>query len=92
MTTIGSIGIGLFILIIVWILALIIFVFAVRAQSNFGWVALGVAALVTVVLISIPTQKANRQEEFQTEVSYDTKKITYLLFHGKIVYGQKLIW
>lgn len=69
MTTIGSIGIGLFILIIVWILALIIFVFAVRAQNNFGWVALGIAALVTIVLISIPTQKANQQEEFETKVN-----------------------
>lgn len=57
MTTIGSIGIGLFVLIILWIVALIIFVVAVRNQSNFGWFAVGVALITTVILITIPTEK-----------------------------------
>lgn len=57
MTTVGNIGIGLFILIVIWILALIIFVLAVRTQSYLGWLAVGTAFCVTIILILIPTEK-----------------------------------
>lgn len=63
MTTIGSIGIGLFVLIILWILALIVFVVAVRNQSNFGWFAVSVALITTIILIIIPTEKQEQQLE-----------------------------
>lgn len=57
MTTIGNIGIGLFLLIILWIVALIVFVFGVKLQSNISWVALGTATSLTLLLIIIPTDK-----------------------------------
>lgn len=63
MTTIGSIGIGLFVLIILWILALIVFVVAIRNQSNFGWFAVSVALITTVILIIIPTEKQEQHLE-----------------------------
>lgn len=63
MTTVGSIGIGLFVLIILWILALIVFVVAVRNQSNYGWFAVNIALITTVILIIIPTEKQEQQLE-----------------------------
>lgn len=60
MTTIGSIGVGLFILIIIWIFALLAFVVAVRTQSNFGWIALAAATIITITLIVIPTEKPQK--------------------------------
>jgi len=72
MTTIGSIGVGLFILIIIWILALIVFVIAVRTQSNLGWFALGAATLLTVILVVIPTDKPQKSpDDIPTLVNYD---------------------
>ncbi|KAL3266611.1 hypothetical protein HHI36_010775 [Cryptolaemus montrouzieri] len=67
MTTIGSIGIGLLILIIVWILALGIFVVGVKLQSNIAWIALGSAAVITIILISIPVEKHKPKEKIETE-------------------------
>lgn len=71
MSTVGSIGIGLFILILVWILALLIFVFAVRNQSNFGWFAVGTALLFTIIIIFIPVEKQEQitQEAYDSSVS-----------------------
>lgn len=60
MTTIGNIGIGLFVLIIVWILALIVFVVGVKFQSNIAWIALGTAAALTAVFLIIPTEKPDQ--------------------------------
>lgn len=69
MTTIGNIGVGLFILIIIWILALLVFVFAVKTQSNLGWISLGTALLVTIILVVIPTEKKNQAEEEDIGIS-----------------------
>lgn len=70
MTTIGSIGIGLFVLIILWCLALILFVIAVRNQSNFGWFVVGIALIITIILITIPTEKQEQPlEDFVVTVS-----------------------
>lgn len=63
MTTIGSIGIGLFVLIIIWILALIAFVVSVKLQSNFGWLALLFAGILTIFLVAIPLEKQEGQTE-----------------------------
>lgn len=60
MTTIGSIGIGLFILIILWILALILFVVSVRLQSNLGWIGLGVVLSFTLIVSLIPLETPNK--------------------------------
>lgn len=79
MTTIGSIGIGLFVLIVFWIVALILFVIAVRNQSNFGWFAVGFALMLTIILIIIPTEKQEQHlEEFVVTVSTET---SYFLFY-----------
>lgn len=70
MTTVGNVGIGLFILIILWILALIIFVIAVKTQSNLGWFALGIAAVVTIILTTIPTEHQETQKILSYDYSY----------------------
>lgn len=69
MTTIGNIGIGLFILIIVWISTLIIFFIAVKTQSNLGWVAIGIALLITLILVLIPVEKINKAEAEEADTS-----------------------
>lgn len=68
MTTIGNIGIGLFVLIIVWLLALITFVVGVKFQSNIAWIALGIAATLTALFLIIPTEKKPIQTVDETEV------------------------
>lgn len=83
MTTIGNIGIGLFLLIIVWIVALIVFVVGVKLQSNISWVALGTATSLTLLLIIIPTDKKYQQvEEPETIVSNDV----HVLNHNDMIY------
>lgn len=80
MATVGSIGIGLFLLIILWAAALLAFVIAVQFQSNFGWIALFIAACVTIVLIVIPLEKADeRKIDSVTFVSIITHKNTLLI-------------
>lgn len=71
MTTIGNIGIGLFLLIIVWIIALIVFVIGVKLQSNISWVALGTATSLTLLLIIIPTDKKYQQVEEPETIEKD---------------------
>lgn len=51
---VGSIGVGLLVLIIVWILALIIFVVGIKFQNNVAWVSLSSATVLTILLIVIP--------------------------------------
>jgi len=60
MTTIGNIGLGLFILLIVWIVTIIVFVIGIKLQSNIAWIALGSATALTVILLCIPTEKHNK--------------------------------
>lgn len=69
MTTIGNIGIGLFILLLLWIGALIIFVVGVKLQSNLSWIALVLATFITIVLLLFPTNKSLLQEEIDIDVS-----------------------
>lgn len=57
MATIGNIGFGLLILLILWIITIIVFVVAIKLQSNIAWVALGLSSAFTVVLLTIPTEK-----------------------------------
>lgn len=53
---IGTIGVGLFVLIIVWILALIVFVVGIKFDNNFAWLSLSTAAILTVTLVLIPIE------------------------------------
>ncbi|KAG5897927.1 hypothetical protein JTB14_014041 [Gonioctena quinquepunctata] len=64
MTTIGNVGIGLFVLLILWIITLIIFVVGVRLQSNISWITLGSATAITIILLIVPTDKGTPLEEF----------------------------
>lgn len=57
MTTIGNIGIGLLILLILWIITIIIFVVGIKLQRNIAWIALGLSSSLTVILLCIPTEK-----------------------------------
>ncbi|KAH1026431.1 hypothetical protein HUJ05_000101 [Dendroctonus ponderosae] len=57
MATIGNIGFGLLILLVLWIITIIVFVVAIKLQSNIAWVALGLSTALTVVLLTIPTEK-----------------------------------
>lgn len=68
MITIGNIGIGLFILLLLWIGTLVIFVIGVKLQSNISWIALGSAASITIILLLIPTDKGISQEEVDVNV------------------------
>ncbi|XP_044254070.1 transmembrane protein 218-like [Tribolium madens] len=53
---IGSIGVGLFVLIILWILTLIIFVVGIKYQNNIAWIILIVTTILTITLIIIPLE------------------------------------
>lgn len=63
MGTVGSIGVGLFILIILWIIALIVFVISAKLQANFGWVALFIVTLITIILVALPIELKGEGEE-----------------------------
>ncbi|CAG9819678.1 unnamed protein product [Phaedon cochleariae] len=68
---IGNIGIGLFILILLWIITLVVFVIGVKLQSNISWITLGSATAITILLVIIPTDKGTPVEEFEsTEKDY----------------------
>lgn len=69
MTTIGNVGIGIFILIILWIITLVVFVIGVRLQSNISWITLGSTTAITILLLIIPTDKGTPIEEFEVVVS-----------------------
>jgi len=56
MTTIGGVGIGFYLLGIVWILAIIFFVITIPLESNLGWVGLTAATIFTILLVLIPTE------------------------------------
>ena len=69
MPTVGNIGIGLFVLIILWIVSLSVFVYFIREQSSIGWFTVITATLVTVILISIPLQPKQLVEEIEVSVT-----------------------
>lgn len=69
MTTVGNVGIGLLILLILWIIALIVFVVGVKFQSNISWITLGLATTVTIILLVIPIDKGEPRVEIETIVS-----------------------
>ncbi|GJQ87619.1 hypothetical protein Trydic_g17447 [Trypoxylus dichotomus] len=61
MTRIGDIGIGIFILIILWIATLIILVHSIRAQNNVGWISLAISTCITITLVIIPTDSKEKE-------------------------------
>ncbi|CAH1992128.1 unnamed protein product [Acanthoscelides obtectus] len=66
MTTVGNVGIGLLILIFVWIVALVLFIVGVKLQNNISWIALGCATIISILLLVIPTDKRRPAEETET--------------------------
>lgn len=70
MTIIGNIGIGIFILTILWILTLFIVVIGVRLQSNISWIILGLATAITILLLIIPTDKEIQLNKLDIEEDY----------------------
>lgn len=68
MSTIGGVGIGLLILLILWISTLIIFVICVKLQNNLGWIFLFVTSIITLILLAIPLEDKKKQEIFITIV------------------------
>lgn len=55
MTRVGDIGIGIFVLIAIWIVTLFILVHSIRSQNNVGWIMLAISTCITVTLVIIPT-------------------------------------
>jgi hypothetical protein len=49
-----GVGIGLFILIAIWIFAVVSCIISHRTHTNFGTVVVAVATLVTLILVLIP--------------------------------------
>lgn len=65
--TIGGIGLGLFILLITWLIAIVIFVIGIKLQNNVSWIALGLATIFTIILLCIPTKKETEEIKLQFE-------------------------
>lgn len=89
MTTIGNIGIGLFILLLLWIGTLIIFVIGVKLQSNLSWIALVLATFITVVLLLFPINKNLLEEEVDINVS-KVLKTNYDKFLAIIIFRKRI--
>lgn len=49
-----GVGLGLFVILTLWISAALIFLISLRIEKRIGAVALTVAAIITVILISVP--------------------------------------
>ncbi|CAG9766949.1 unnamed protein product [Ceutorhynchus assimilis] len=86
MATVGSIGIGLLILIILWIITLIVFVVGIKLQSNIAWIVLGLVSVFTITLLCIPTEKQQSQDlielvsvEKDYIIIYKTAILTFLV-------------
>jgi len=74
-----GVGIGLFILIAIWIFAVVSCIISHRTHKNFGTVVVAVATLVTLILVLIPRDtevpkkavfKASTSNFFMLYVSY----------------------
>ncbi|XP_050506378.1 transmembrane protein 218-like [Diabrotica virgifera virgifera] len=96
MTTIGNVGIGLFILIILWIITLVVFIVSIKLQSNISWISLGSATAITIILLIIPTDKGIPLEEsevFEKDYCFVYKNLllAILLFSGLLGFGSFFI-
>lgn len=49
-----GVGLGLFVILTLWLSAALIFLISLRIEKRIGAVALTVAAIITVILISVP--------------------------------------
>lgn len=55
-TTILGVGVGLFIILSCWVVALVLCFISHRTKKNIGSAAIAVAALITIILIVIPKE------------------------------------
>lgn len=53
-TYILGVGLGLFAILTVWISAILIFLVSLRLEKRIGTVALAIASIITIILVSIP--------------------------------------
>ncbi|KAL0106533.1 hypothetical protein PUN28_016316 [Cardiocondyla obscurior] len=58
-TLILGVGVGLFLILSLWVLAALIFVVTLRVERRFGYFAILLASAVTIVLISVPRASEN---------------------------------
>lgn len=75
-TLIFGIGIGLFILISIWLLAGLIFSVSSRTDKKFGFIAIAVATLITFILICLP--KNSEHPNIKEEKVNNYNNINYL--------------
>ncbi|KAJ8943648.1 hypothetical protein NQ318_005650 [Aromia moschata] len=87
MTTVGNIGIGLLLLIIIWIITLIVFVVGVKLQSNISWIVLGSATAITILLLIIPTDRKTQPVKESEIIDKDYLIIYKNLFLGFLVFS-----
>lgn len=78
-TLILGIGVGLFVILTLWLSAALIFAVSFRIDKKVGAIAITVAAIITIILVSVP-----RSSEFPS--SYQEKVLQYLFFNTLILF------
>ncbi|XP_014225552.1 uncharacterized protein LOC106651534 [Trichogramma pretiosum] len=64
-----GVGLGLFVILTLWISAGLIFLISLRIEKRIGAVALAVAAIITIILVSVP--RAPQHPVSQENKPYD---------------------
>lgn len=80
---VGSIGVGLLILILVWIIAIIVFVIGVKLQNNISWIVLISATVFTAILVLFPLETNSNQKRLEV-----TENSVNNLFKSKLSYDK----
>ncbi|XP_015127306.1 uncharacterized protein LOC107048590 [Diachasma alloeum] len=68
-TLILGIGLGLFIIVTLWLSAGLIFAVALRTDKRIGGIAVAIAAVITIILVSVP--KSSEYPTPHHDKSYD---------------------
>jgi hypothetical protein len=78
-----GVGIGLFVLIAIWIFAVVSCIISHRIHKNFGVVAVAVATLVTLILILVPRDsEIPKKAVFKASASISLP--CYLSYHSSL--------
>ncbi|KAL7295711.1 hypothetical protein TKK_0011058 [Trichogramma kaykai] len=64
-----GVGLGLFVILTLWISAGLIFLISLRIEKRIGAIALAVAAIITIILVSVP--RASQHPVSQENKPYD---------------------
>ena len=73
-TTVLGVGVGLFIILSCWAVALLLCFISHRTKKNTGSAAIATAALITIILIVIP-----RESEIPRKVVFKVSSIAFFL-------------